>query len=379
MPIKSIPRIRSRFRSSFDDDDTGVFEGRKRPEEPAVIEDKYDDVAYQDDFRGSIKSEWTVTTSGDSTATTNDGILTLNTGASVGTAKILGTQTLSLTDKKTIYLTFRTRINTDHDDIELSMGVDADGTGASGSDHVLLTNDGNSNNLILQNQKDNTATTSANVAMTNNTWYDHKIIIEGDKTTWLRDGVIVKTNEENIPDDIDLKVFFMVDRLSTGDSASQTLEIDSVRYWSEEGIPSAAPSITVTKEIFYPPTVFSPEGESGLGDFDYLNMSSTGRFRLNMYTPLDFTSLTGVYVVIYPDATETVQFDVTTDFGAVGEALTANSDSITNGTQAVTQNQITELDISAAFTDLAAGDYIGMEFQSDTSSIRAIGVRFKYT
>lgn len=136
-----------------------------------------------------------------------------------------------------------------------------------------------------------------------------------------------------------------------------------------------------TKEIFYPSTAFTPEGESSgsAGDFVYAVLGSTDEFSLNMFIPNDFTSLTGVYVVVIADATETVQFDVVTDFAAAGETYNTHSDSIVNGQQAVTAGEIEELDISDAFTGIGAGDYIGMEFASDTNTLASIGVRIKYT
>ena len=66
------------------------------------------------------------------------------------------------------------------------------------------------------------------------------------------------------------------------------------------------------------------------------------------------------------------------DFAADGEVSTTNSDSETNATQAVTVDEIETLDVSASLTGLAAGDYVGMNFQSDTSNIRAIGLWIKY-
>lgn len=94
--------------------------------------------------------------------------------------------------------------------------------------------------------------------------------------------------------------------------------------------------------------------------------------------PHDFTSLTDAAVMVIPDASETIQWDVFTKFGAVGEAFDANSDSIIDDTLAVINNEITELDITAAFTGLAAGDHVGVDFVSNISDIRAAVLRIRY-
>ncbi len=138
---------------------------------------------------------------------------------------------------------------------------------------------------------------------------------------------------------------------------------------------------SATKEIFIP---MLSEGGSGtaytstVGDFATKVTSSTQEFNTNFFVPNDFSSLTDMVVIILPDATETVQWDTLTDFGAAGEAPDANSDSQTDATKAVTINVIAELDISAALTGLAANDYVGCNFQSDTDDLRPIGLRMKY-
>ena len=117
---------------------------------------------------------------------------------------------------------------------------------------------------------------------------------------------------------------------------------------------------------------------SNVGDFPVATAGSAQDARFAFYVPLDFTSLTSAVVVMIPDATETAQWDVTTDFGGDGEAYNLNSDSITNGTESVTANDVEEVDIADALTGLAAGDYVGVLFAPDTSDLRLVGLRIKY-
>ncbi len=78
------------------------------------------------------------------------------------------------------------------------------------------------------------------------------------------------------------------------------------------------------------------------GDHGLVSIGTADSADFDFHIPNDFSSLVDAAVVLFPDATETIQWDVTTDFGASGEAYNANSDSITNDTLAVTDDQIAE-------------------------------------
>jgi hypothetical protein len=49
-----------------------------------------------------------------------------------------------------------------------------------------------------------------------------------------------------------------------------------------------------------------------------------------------------------------------------------------NQTLAVTASQLTEVDISGQLTGLSAGDYIAIDFQSDTANLRIVGFEFDF-
>ncbi len=137
--------------------------------------------------------------------------------------------------------------------------------------------------------------------------------------------------------------------------------------------------ILPTKEFFIPSTVFTPAGtDNNLAEWTNSFLNADNNIRFNIYIPADFSNLTSAVMVIIPDTTETVQFDVSTSFASEGELFTNHTDSIVDGTQGVTENIITELDISEAFTGIEAGDYVGVFFESDTSILKVIGFRFKY-
>lgn len=98
--------------------------------------------------------------------------------------------------------------------------------------------------------------------------------------------------------------------------------------------------------------------------------------------PSDFKSLVGVYIVFFVATTGTIDWTVNTRFAADGEPNNTHTDTATQDGLAVTDAQIKVLDISAAFTGLAAGDFAGCNFIVDvltgTSSVSVLGLLFKY-
>lgn len=94
--------------------------------------------------------------------------------------------------------------------------------------------------------------------------------------------------------------------------------------------------------------------------------------------PNDFVSLTSLVVTMVPDATETIQWDIATTWGALGEAHNANSDSLANQQDAATASQLLGVDVSGAFTGIAALDLVGIAFNSDTTQLRPHSIRGIY-
>ena len=98
----------------------------------------------------------------------------------------------------------------------------------------------------------------------------------------------------------------------------------------------------------------------------------------NFRVPSNFTSITSMVVVTIPDASETLTYDLSSTYAGAGQANNTYSETVSNATLAVTSGEIEELDVSGAFTALSAGDYCGLQFDSDTADIRVIGLYFKY-
>ena len=133
-----------------------------------------------------------------------------------------------------------------------------------------------------------------------------------------------------------------------------------------------------SKEMFILPswntTAATANPNSSLvGQFPTALINSTNAVYFKMRVPSDFTQTVTAVIVMIPDTTETIQYDVDTNFGAVGELYNVHSDSITDATASATVNVILQTDISTSLTGLAAGDYLGINFSSDTADLRVLG------
>lgn len=93
-----------------------------------------------------------------------------------------------------------------------------------------------------------------------------------------------------------------------------------------------------------------------------------------------------VKVLVIAEETNDIEYQVTTDFGASGEAYNLHSDSIGATAQGLNQNTLEAIDITAAFTGVAAGDFFGLVFQrnggaaadSITTPVNVIGLQVDY-
>ena len=82
-----------------------------------------------------------------------------------------------------------------------------------------------------------------------------------------------------------------------------------------------------------------------------------GYFRGRM--PVNFQGLRKAVIVGLPNGTGNLRHSSVTNWAAHGEAMGTHTDSIAAATVAVTDNQMTEIDVSAGFTSIAALDNFG--------------------
>jgi hypothetical protein len=130
-----------------------------------------------------------------------------------------------------------------------------------------------------------------------------------------------------------------------------------------------------TQHAFFPP-LEDPTGT--VGNWDVISINSAQSVHFVCQIPEDFETLSAAAIVMIPDATETIQYDINVSVAAAGEAYNNDDRAAANQQIAVTASQLIEIDISGQLTGLAAGDYIAIDFQSDTSDLRIIGFEFDW-
>lgn len=95
--------------------------------------------------------------------------------------------------------------------------------------------------------------------------------------------------------------------------------------------------------------------------------------------PADFLALVSANIAFNPYATETITFDLTINYAANGEPENTHTGSVVNATLGTTANQLAEYDFTALLASLGAGDYVGMEVSSKTSTEYIMLIRITYT
>lgn len=154
-------------------------------------------------------------------------------------------------------------------------------------------------------------------------------------------------------------------------------------YFCPQGIEAVAAADGATKEFFVPVTDLHTTGELLLYEtFTYIELRTGEYVHFTFKCPHDFTSLTHCKVIGIKGTSSNLDWTATTKFGAEGEDFDTHSDSATADNVALTDDKIEGIDIAAALTGLAAGDYVGVKFKADTVDTaywRVIGLVFKYS
>jgi hypothetical protein len=137
----------------------------------------------------------------------------------------------------------------------------------------------------------------------------------------------------------------------------------------------------ITKEFFIPVTVASDADIKGHIPCAIIDIEGDTAY-IAFYVPHDFSSITEAVVARISNASATHRLNYYSDYGAVGEASTTNSESLLDQDTAETDTLIYEQDISGILSSLAAGDYVGIAVAGDATNepdVSILGVRFKYS
>jgi riboflavin synthase len=141
------------------------------------------------------------------------------------------------------------------------------------------------------------------------------------------------------------------------------------------------------KQIFVPCLKHNADGEpyasSALNSYAVSQLDITEHAYFLFAVPSTFTSLTSIELIMIPDATETVQMDVTVHMASDGEVSTQHTGTESNTTKSVTSGNMTKWRIDnlagTIFAPMSAGDIVGVDITSDITMLRVLGLLVKYT
>jgi hypothetical protein len=131
------------------------------------------------------------------------------------------------------------------------------------------------------------------------------------------------------------------------------------------------------KELFFAGTDYN----ANKNDYRARSIAASGAHRFTFYIPSDFSSLVELVLVGIANATIAgVDIDLQSDYALAGEDSQTNSESDVTSTYSFTNNFITEIDISAVFSNLAAGHYCGLfvDHNGIGTTVNYLGVRMRY-
>lgn len=153
---------------------------------------------------------------------------------------------------------------------------------------------------------------------------------------------------------------------------------------SKAAIKEALGELLPENEFFIPVTskgTTFPYDTDGPGQYTSATTTSLQQAKFVFRVPANFTALRDIKIVMIPDTTETIQWDLDVNYSGLGEVHTVHSGSYTNRTTDVVINVITEVSIinGGIFDNLSANDYVGIAFLSDTDDLRILGLRFTYS
>ena len=163
------------------------------------------------------------------------------------------------------------------------------------------------------------------------------------------------------------------------------LPITAGKYLGEAGgIPVWGSGPSGTKEFWVPSFYDSGgAGDGRKGDFvGPAQIGNGGSTYIDFKVPHDYTAITNAELIVIPDDTQgTANWDIDSDYGAIGEAYNTHSETDAATTYNVTDDQLYAVDVSGILSALAADDYVGLKITVSTvdHELMLIGFRLKYT
>lgn len=122
----------------------------------------------------------------------------------------------------------------------------------------------------------------------------------------------------------------------------------------------------------------------------YNNTDSKGLFRglpslnidhfvtFDFCVPPDFGELVSAEVVNLSFTSQTLQWDLNSQYGVENEAYNTHEEADTDLTKSVEANDISFLDVSSVLSGIAAGDVCAIKITSNTAYLHPIALRLRY-
>ena len=152
----------------------------------------------------------------------------------------------------------------------------------------------------------------------------------------------------------------------SSDSATDVASQQSIKKYVDDSVG--------TKDFWIVPQSASVENNFTVDSWRSVNINAVQEVFFNFKLHSGCSSVTAADVIIVAENTDTAQWDLHISFGAAGEVNTANDASSLNETQAITDTEIEALDVSSVFAGVAGGDIVSLNFESDFSSLRVVGL-----
>jgi len=174
------------------------------------------------------------------------------------------------------------------------------------------------------------------------------------------------------------------DAVSSNKSIEETLSSDSAKIPTSAAVNEAIQEALVAGEMFVKHS-YTNGTALLVGNWPCVSLNSGQIASFSFRMPANFLAITEIHVVMIPDATETIQWDQSLSYSADGESYSAVSQSDNNRQLSVTADQVREVRIddgtnfSNYLLTLTANDHVAIHISSDTTVLRIVGLKVKYT
>ena len=127
---------------------------------------------------------------------------------------------------------------------------------------------------------------------------------------------------------------------------------------------------------------FHPQSNDVHGKHPSEQVTAGNTAYIGMVIPREVNEIKEVVLRLIPTTTGTIDYTVNSTFGGNNEDESSGTATLTADGLAVTDDRITEIDITSMFASVEADDQVGVEFVLDavatTSNVYILGVYFKY-